>query len=147
MNLLHLFDHSLLGRRDEIALEWQGENSTFGDIETRSNRVANALRARGFEKGDRLCVYLANRVELIDLYLACVKLGVIFVPINILYRDREISHIVADAEPKLVITKGEWREPSTLRSGEKRKPDGSRHLDGDTPAALVYTSGTTGQSK
>src|SRR5207248_3244378 len=103
MNLLHLFDHSLLGRRDEIALEWEGENSTFGDIETRSNRVANALRARGFVKGDRLCVYLANRVELIDIFLACVKLGVIFVPVNILYRDREITHITSDAEPKAFI--------------------------------------------
>src|SRR5438477_1884907 len=140
MNLLHLFDHSLLGRRDEIALEWGGENSTFGDIETRSNRVANALRARGFEKGDRLCVYLANRVELIDLYLACVKLGVIFVPINILYRDREIGHITNDAEPKLVI------DANNLFTSE----DASRPnvpLDGDTPAAIIYTSGTTGASK
>ena len=41
---------------------------------------------------------------MIDLYLACVKLGVIFVPINILYRDREISHILSDAEPKLLVT-------------------------------------------
>ena len=37
---------------------------------------------------------------MIDLYLACVKLGVIFVPINILYRDREIAHILHDAEPR-----------------------------------------------
>ena len=50
-------------------------------------------------KGDRLCVYLPNRIELIDLYLACVKLGVMFVPVNILYRDREIDHIRRDAEP------------------------------------------------
>src|SRR5438270_1307314 len=136
MNLLHLFDHSLLGRRDEIALEWEGENSTFGDIETRSNRVANALRARGFEKGDRLCVYLANRIELIDIFLACVKLGVIFVPINILYRDREIDHIVRDAEPRALI-----READLFTSDDDRRPHES--LDGDTPAALIYTSGTT----
>src|SRR5690349_13355817 len=110
MNLLHLFDHSLIARRDEIALEWAGETFTFGDVETRSNRVANALRARGFAKGDRLCVYLTNRIELIDLYLACVKLGVIFVPVNILYRDREIAHITNDAEPKAFIT--EPVEPS-----------------------------------
>ena len=101
MNLLHLFDHSLLGRRDEPALEWAGETFTFGEVERRSNRVANALRARGFAQGDRLCVYLANRVELIDLFLACVKLGVIFVPINILYRDREIAHIVGSASPTM----------------------------------------------
>src|SRR5437764_11038219 len=90
-----------------MAREWGGENSAYGHVETRRIRAANALRARGFEKGDRLCVYLANRVELIDLYLACVKLGVIFVPINILYRDREIEHITRDAEPRAVITERE----------------------------------------
>ena len=67
-------------------------------------RAATAWRsaagARGLQTGDRLCVYLANCVEMIDLFLACVKLGVIFVPVNILYREREIAHILADAEPK-----------------------------------------------
>ena len=84
-----------------------GAEYTFGEIDARSNRVAQALIARGLERGDRLCVYLANRIELIDLYLACVKLGVIFVPINILYREREISHILSDAEPKLLVTEAE----------------------------------------
>ena len=41
----------------------------------------------GFEAGDRLCVYLANCPDMIDVFLACLKLGVIFVPINILYRE------------------------------------------------------------
>src|SRR5438477_3081871 len=139
MNLLHLFDHSLLARRDEIALEWGSETFTFGDLEARSNRVANALRAGGFAKGDRLCVYLANRVELIDLYLGCVKLGVIFVPVNILYRDREIAHITNDAEPKALIA-----EP-IAPSDDATRPRES--LDGSTPAAIIYTSGTTGASK
>jgi malonyl-CoA/methylmalonyl-CoA synthetase len=139
VNLLHLFDHSLLARRDEIALEWGSETFTFGDLEARSNRVANALRARGFAKGDRLCVYFANRVELIDIYLACVKLGVIFVPVNILYRDREIAHITNDAEPKAFIA--EPIEPSD----DATRPNES--LDGSTPAAIIYTSGTTGASK
>ncbi|PYQ32462.1 MAG: hypothetical protein DMF57_13100, partial [Acidobacteria bacterium] len=87
MNLLQLFDHSLIARPNEIGLEWQGRSFTFGEVEERSNRLAHALRARGFRKGDRLCVHLANRIELIDLFLACVKLGVLFVPINILYRE------------------------------------------------------------
>src|SRR5262249_49048706 len=107
VNLLHLFDLSLVNRRDAPALEWGGETFTFGDIDRRSNRVANALRARGFLKGDRLCVYLANRIELVDIFLACVKLGVIFVPINILYREREIAHITGDAEPRATITEAD----------------------------------------
>jgi malonyl-CoA/methylmalonyl-CoA synthetase len=140
VNLLHLFDQSLVGRAAEIGLEWEKKQFTFAAIEARSNRVANALRARGFAKGDRLGVHLANSVELIDIFLACVKLGVIFVPINILYRDREIEHITRDAEPRAVIT-----SPEELTSANEERPRES--LDGDTPAAIIYTSGTTGASK
>src|SRR5687767_7018801 len=141
MHLLHLFDLSLIGRADEPALEWEGRIHSFGEIERRSNRVAHALRARGFRKGDRLCVYLANRIELIDLYLACVKLGVIFVPVNILYREREIAHITGDAEPRAFLTADTLPAPS---DDSTRPP---LDLDGDTPAAIIYTSGTTGASK
>lgn len=141
MNLLHLFDLSLVGRADDVALEWNGAAYTFGDLERRSNRVAHALAARGFAKGDRLCVYLANRIELIDLFLACVKLGVIFVPINILYREREIAHITGDAEPREVITADHLIEPADVDT----RP--AAQLDGGTPAAIIYTSGTTGASK
>jgi malonyl-CoA/methylmalonyl-CoA synthetase len=142
VNLLQLFDLSLAARADEIALEWDGAEFTFGDIERRSNRVAHALRTCGLTKADRLCVYLGNRIELIDIYLACVKLGVIFVPINILYRDREIAHITHDAEPKLTITEAELPQ---LASDRDDRP--LEDLDGDTPAAIIYTSGTTGASK
>ena len=98
--LTHLFDLSFIGRRDTVALEFEGRTYTFGEIDARSNRLAHLLRDAGLKTGDRLCVYLANCVEMIDLYLACVKLGVIFVPINILYREREIAHILRDAEPR-----------------------------------------------
>ena len=146
MNLTQLFDLSLAGRRDSAALESQGATYTFGEIDARSNRLAQLLLERGFKTGDRLCVYLANCIEMIDLYLACVKLGVIFVPINILYRDREIAHIVNDAEPVAVIAAPDLddlaREAATLPD---ERP--SVALDGDTPAGIIYTSGTTGASK
>ena len=141
MNLLHLFDLSLVGRAGRPALEWAGETYTFADVERRSNRVARALQARGFAKGDRLCVHLANRIELVDLYLACVKLGVIFVPVNILYRERELAHITGDAEPREFITDNNLPEPAD----DDTRPD--VRLDGDDPAAIIYTSGTTGASK
>ncbi|HJT17788.1 MAG TPA: AMP-binding protein, partial [Thermoanaerobaculia bacterium] len=138
MNLLNLFDLSLIGRANETALEWNGKQFTFADIEQRSNRVANALIARGYEKGDRLCVYMANSIELVDLFIACVKLGVIFVPINILYRDREIDHILRDAEPRELLKEVPYSEDA-LRP--------LRSLCGETPGSIIYTSGTTGQSK
>ena len=153
MNLPQLFDLSLIGRREAEAIEFLGRTYTFGDIDHRSNRLAQLFQARGIEQGDRLCVYLINCLEMIDIYLACVKLGVIFVPINILYRDREIAHIIEDAEPKAVIsdTPIDTQVPVWPRSGLETTglaPDRPRvHIDGDDPAGIIYTSGTTGTSK
>lgn len=155
MNLTDLFDLSLLDRRDMIALEFEGRTLTFGEIEQRSNRVAHLLTTRGLTTGDRLCCYLPNCLEMIDVYLACVKLGVIFVPINILYKEREISHILDDADPKAVVAQSDfpcdatiWTPAEIAAAAEELSP--ARRpvpLDGDTPAAIVYTSGTTGASK
>jgi malonyl-CoA/methylmalonyl-CoA synthetase len=152
MNLTQLFDLSFLGRRDEAALEFAGHQYTFGAMDARSNRMAALLAARGLRTGDRLAVYLANCVELIDIYLACVKLGVIFVPINILYREREILHILGDAQPKAVVAAQDmpgstpvWRVDEMPTPQDAGRPEVSP--DGDAPAALVYTSGTTGVSK
>ena len=144
----------MIERKNETALEFNGATYTFGDIEDRGNRTAATLRDRGLEKGDRLCVYLVNSVEFIDLYLACVKLGVIFVPVNILYREREILHIVKDADPKAIIVAGAlpaevsipvWQADEMLADEPAERPRVA--LDGDTPAGIIYTSGTTGASK
>jgi len=146
MNLRSWFDTSFRLRPAEPALEWKGATYTFGDIDARSNRMAHALAARGFQRGDRLAVYLANSLDFIDLYLACTKLGVIFVPVNILYRERELSHILSDAEPKLLVTEKELPALRAEAAGHVAQlPE--TPLDGDAPAALVYTSGTTGVSK
>jgi malonyl-CoA/methylmalonyl-CoA synthetase len=155
MNLSQLFDLSLRGRKDAIALEYLGCSYTFGELDTRSNRIAQFLLKRGFRVGDRLCVYLANCVEMIDLFLACVKTGVIFVPVNILYRDREISHILDDAAPRAVVSLTAiecgipvWTPAGMIDSAaslaDERPP---MAFDGDAPAGIIYTSGTTGASK
>ena len=140
MTLTQLFDLSLRGRRDQPALDFGGQTYTFGEIDERSNRMAQWLLSRGLKTGDRLCVQLPNCVEIIDLYLACVKLGVIFVPINVLYKDREIAHILDDAEPALFL-----QVPPQAADYPAERPRVS--LDGDTPAGIIYTSGTTGASK
>jgi malonyl-CoA/methylmalonyl-CoA synthetase len=165
MQLTDLFNLSLIGRSAVTALEYDDAEGrvaalTFGEIDQRSDRVARLLEGRGFVRGDRLGIFLANRIEFIDLLIACLKLGVIIVPINILYREREIGHIVSDAEPKAVISTTESR--SWLPAGtefidvEEIRRVAETHdlgprvrvaLDGDTPAAIVYTSGTTGRAK
>ena len=155
MNLVHLFDLSLAGRKNKTALEFGNETFTFGDMDMRSNRMANLLLSEGFVAGDRICVYLDNCVEMIDLFIACAKTGVIFVPINILYKEREITHILSDAEPKALVADGEvpggfasW-QLNELVDNLKNKSSKAVTIrtTGDSPAAIVYTSGTTGTSK
>ncbi len=152
MNLTQLFDLSFVSKSGAVALEFQGATYTFGEVDTRSNRLAQLLAQRGFKSGDRLCVYLANCVEMIDLYVACVKLGVIFVPINILYREREIGHILKDAEPVATVAcggiPGAWT-PADLTREASAFPDQRPQVtvDAEMPAGIIYTSGTTGASK
>ena len=164
MSLLPLLDASLLARRDTPALEFAPDGAaplalTFGDLEDRSNRMAHALAARGLVAGDRLAVFLTNCVEFVDIYLACIKLGVIFVPVNVLYREREIRHILGDSEPRAVVTNADlalylsdantvWLVSDLSADAEGRASERpAYHANGDDPAALVYTSGTTGASK
>lgn len=159
MNLNHLFDLTFSARQDQPALEFYSgtllQSISFGEVAQRSLRMAHVLQNRGAKKGDRLCVYLANCVEMIDIYLACLRLGVIFVPINILYREREITHILNDAKPIATIASGSfigeaivW-DVKELAEAAKSAPALTFNipLDGDDAAAIIYTSGTTGTSK
>ena len=155
MNLLHLFANSLEARKEKIGLEFGSTTITFGEIDARSNRMARLLTERGLVPGDRLCVYLENCVEFIDLFLACAKLGVIFIPVNILYREREVTHIYNDANPKGLISVAEvpgnlpfWKLDEIREAASQRPSDPIEvRATGDTVAAIVYTSGTTGASK
>ena len=155
MNLSQLFDLSFQGRRDEAALEFRGVTATFGELDARTNRLAHLLFTRGLTPGDRLCCYLSNSPFMIDLYVACVKAGVIFTPVNILYRDREITHILNDSVPKalvtdqIIATQVPLWTPSELQGAAVSQPDTRPDvvLDGDSPAGIIYTSGTTGTSK
>lgn len=155
MTLVDLFSSVFRARSSEPALEFGTGRLTFGDLDRRSNQVARLLISKGFRPGDRLGVYLANRVEVIDLFLACIKTGVIVLPINILYREREVSHINADAEPKAIVAAGPvpgvsaFLPVDALRGAVAMSdaPIDSTPLITDTPLALVYTSGTTGAAK
>jgi malonyl-CoA/methylmalonyl-CoA synthetase len=169
MQLTDLFDLSFKGRRGDIGLEYEDVNGhvqtfTFGDLDLRASGMAAALDALGLKAGDRLMVQLPNSVEFIIIFLACVRMGVIFVPVNVLYRRREVEHIVSDSAPALCVVTPESlahlppgapaieladmadQAADTARLNTWRKPTRTSQ-DGDAPAALVYTSGTTGRSK
>ena len=76
---------------------------TFGEVDARADRMAAELAARGLRRGDRLCVHLPNGAPFLDIFLACVRLGAVLVPINTLYRERELRHIISDAEPVATV--------------------------------------------
>ena len=177
--LLDLFDAALLGRSAEDGLEvgpagGPVETLTFGEVDSRSSRMAHVLESRGLRAGDRLAVQLPNRVEFLEVFLACLRLGVTFVPVNVLYREREVRHIVGDAEPAAVVTTPAlaglvpggtptWDVDLLAAlscrgasgdegSAEAANPSGpvqpeSLGMTAATPAAIVYTSGTTGRAK
>lgn len=160
MNLIDLFELTVRARAHQPALEFtdsygQLKTITFEEVHLRSACMASVLQMRGLTRGDRLGVYLANRIEIIDLYVACLKLGVIFVPINILYREREVGHILQDSSPAAVVVDGvlpaittAWQVTDLAAEAAESSPSVGRvPLDGDDPAAIVYTSGTTGASK
>lgn len=164
MQLTDHFDLSLKGRRDRIGLEVGdaegGTRSfTFGELDERAERMAAALAHRGLTRGDRVAVHLANRLEFIDLVVACARMGLILVPVNVLYRDRELAHIVHDARPALVVSTPEHlglfptgtpvaAVDDLVAGSSSGSPVADRAaLGGDDPAWIVYTSGTTGRSK
>jgi malonyl-CoA/methylmalonyl-CoA synthetase len=165
MHLTALFDLSLNGRAARPALEYSDpaggalRTLTFGELDARANRMAAELSSRGIARGDRLCVHLPNRIEFLDLFLACTRLGVIFVPMNVMYRERELTHIVGDSEPKAIVsvrgsdavypsgvpawTVEDLAERAATRPAERRIVP----LEGSAPSMIVYTSGTTGTAK
>jgi malonyl-CoA/methylmalonyl-CoA synthetase len=159
MPLLSLYDRSLLDRSERPALEFNGRTFTFGDLEVRSNRLAHVLRGRGLKRGDRLAFFLQNCVEVIDLWIAGVKLGLIVVPVNVLYRERELKHILGDAEPVAVVTSADmaalippgvaiWDVEALGAEAAVQLTDRlAVAVVADTPLSLIYTSGTTGASK
>jgi malonyl-CoA/methylmalonyl-CoA synthetase len=164
MSLLDLYDLSLRGRRETPALDVDvaaGATSTltFGDLDARSDRLAHVLAARGVGRGDRLAFCLPNRLLVLDLWLAAVKLGAIVVPVNVLYKAREIGHILGDARPLAIVTtddrRGDVPAEAVIWDADALERDAHGmpatrigvRCDATSPVALVYTSGTTGTAK
>ena len=160
---------------DEVAIEAaspRGEplNYTWKDLDNASARIANMLAALKLPEGSRVAVQVEKSVEAILLYLATLRAGYVFLPLNTAYQSAEIEYFVANAEPAVVVcapknfgwvskiaftagtehvfTLGEDRDGSLL---ERAAHFGDEHTpvekQADDLAAILYTSGTTGRSK
>lgn len=176
MNLIECFAPSLLGRSEKTALLFADRSYTFGDLDRASNQVAHTLIQKfGLQKGDRISMFLGNCPELIIYYLAGLKAGCIIVPMNVLYRDSELNHLISDSEPRLILSDRECykvlkpllpnfspmmdialvdktEKEDTLSwddlfSSNNQEALNLSHITGESPALMIYTSGTTGTSK
>ena len=143
---------------------------TYGDIERASGRIANLIASLGLRPGDRIAVQVEKSAEALVLYLACLRAGMVFLPLNPAYQRHELEYFLSDAEPGLFVCRPQMRalaDAVAAKAGVAHVlelDDAGRgslidaaapHADAfrtvprqdDDLAAILYTSGTTGRSK
>jgi malonyl-CoA/methylmalonyl-CoA synthetase len=149
--------------------ELDGTRISYSDLIARAGRMANVLVARGVKVGDRVAAQTEKSVPALVLYLATVRAGAVYLPLNTAYTLNELEYFIGDAEPSLVVcdpAKAEGIGKIAAKVGarvETLGADGKGSLTeaaatasadfttvpraNDDLAAILYTSGTTGRSK
>lgn len=94
------------------AIVFGAEETTYGELDERSERLAAGLVARGLRTGDRVASLTPNRPEHVELFFACAKAGLILVPLNVRLTAPELAYQLRDAEPALLFA-----APGLLPSG------------------------------
>ena len=88
---------------EKTAVVFEGQQITYSALHRSTNQISCWLQSLGIEKGDRVAVMLANCPQFLELYLACARIGAIFVPINIRLAIRELEHILNNCRPRLLV--------------------------------------------
>lgn len=147
---------------DAPCLTYAGDTLSFGEMDSRASRVANALTAQGVAPGDRVAIVARNAPAHFELLFGCAKAGAIFLPINWRLSAREIAAILADAAPLLLIVEQDLQSllaetanpPETLKLAAysawrdaASSKDATRQAAPEDPLLILYTSGTTGLPK
>lgn len=86
--------------------ERDGRALSYADLDARTNRLANALLGAGLERGDRVCAWMEDRLEYIELYVAAAKAGLVMVPINARFQAGEATHNLVDSEARALVWTG-----------------------------------------
>jgi len=143
---------------------------SFADLEHGSARIANLFADLGLPHGARVLVHADKSVEAVMLYLAVLRAGLVYVPLNPAYQASEVEYFIGNAGPALVVcaprhfawvsrlafaagarmvlTLGDDRGGSLLeRAAQFGDEFATVARTGDDLAAIIYTSGTTGRSK
>jgi len=159
-----LFSTCASMRRNQTALTEDERSQTYGELETRSNQLANALRDLDVSSGDRVAILAHNCIEYIEVELAAAKIGAIVAAINWRLGPRELAHCIELAEPHLLIVQSELRQtlgnldielPKIVEIGEPYESlidKAPVEFNGKPPEpedglVILYTSGTTGLPK
>ncbi|MFN8228538.1 MAG: fatty-acid--CoA ligase FadD5 [Mycobacterium sp.] len=165
--------HALM-QPDTPALRYQGSTVTWGELDRRVTALADALARRGIGVGDRVMILMLNRTEFVESFLAANRLGAIAVPVNFRLTAPELAFLVEDCESRVVITEpvlagvagavreiaplletivvaGGATEDGVVGYEDLLAEEGPSHepadVPNDSPALIMYTSGTTGRPK
>jgi amino acid adenylation domain-containing protein len=136
---------------------------TYDELNRRANRLAHALRAQGVEIGQRVALCVERGPELLVGFLGILKAGGVYVPLNPVYPQERLAYILADVQPKVVLTQArlavllpeldvpvllldaDWQE---IALNSPTNPDPKQlGLVPSSLAYVIYTSGSTGQPK
>ncbi|MFE7629697.1 AMP-binding protein [Kocuria sp. NPDC057446] len=162
-----LFEDAVARHGDKaLTVEPDGRRLSYAEMHELTGRLAGTLTALGVRPGDRVAAKVEKLPEVIALYLATLRVGGIYLPLNTAYTGSELQYFVEDARPALfVCSPGEEAElagrspegvvfvsmgphrTGTLFAQEDVPPAPPVAVEPDTPAAILYTSGTTGRSK
>jgi malonyl-CoA/methylmalonyl-CoA synthetase len=153
----NLFHELFRADGDRTFLIEDGDRYTYDAFGRRARRIAAALTGHGVTSGDRVVVQVDKSADTFALWLGCLAAGVVFVPTNTAYTPDEIDYFCTDAGARLLVTD----DPASLDRlatpklslrglvdrAARLEPAPVAEVADATPAALVYTSGTTGRPK
>jgi malonyl-CoA/methylmalonyl-CoA synthetase len=165
-------EHGARHHADQLFLKTAaGRQCSYATLRDESGRLASALMRLGVVPGDRVAVQIDKSADAVLLYIACLRMGAVFVPINVANTANEVDYFLRDAQPRVAVIRPADRtvlEPLARGAGVQhletlgQEGEGSllelaRRCDADPEllalggenslAAIVYTSGTTGRSK
>lgn len=170
-NLFSLFLKRFPTDSNQACIETEnGQIFSYADLDRYTARYANGIKALGLQTGDRLAAQVDKSPYALFIYLASLRAGLIYLPLNTAYRQAEIEYFLKDAAPKLVLCSNHMvaslraiADTQDIRHVFTLNADGSgtwpRQVDKaatefdpvalapDDPAAILYTSGTTGRPK
>ncbi|OPX16586.1 long-chain-fatty-acid--CoA ligase [Gordonia sp. i37] len=156
-------------RPDHVAIRFRGTTLTWRELDEHVQNLAGWLVRRQIGKGDRVGLVMGNRPEFLEVVYACARVGAIVVPINFRLTAPEIEYILTDSGASLVVTESAFLEP--VRAAASARPTEILGVTDDSPdeyrmivkkpcapvefadvavtdpAAIMYTSGTTGHPK